>query len=194
MQILPISFFDRPAEIVARELLGTLLMSEVGGAACVAEIVETEAYTGPDDEASHAHIRFGVTRRNAVMYGPPGRAYVYRIYGMHWCLNAVTGAAGHPAAVLVRAARPLEGIASMRQRRPGRADRELLRGPGNLARALALDGSLNDHTLAEPPLRIFAGTPIPAAAVRTGPRIGISRAVDLPLRFWVQDSPWVSRG
>jgi DNA-3-methyladenine glycosylase len=190
---LPLEFYDRPAAVVARELLGAVIESQVGGLRCRAEIVETEAYTGPDDEASHAHIRFGVTPRNAVMYGPPGRAYVYRIYGIHWCFNAVTGAGGYPAAVLIRAGRPLEGIEAMRARRPGRTDRQLLRGPGNLVRALGLDGTLNDHPLVQPPLRLFGGEHVAEPEVRTGPRIGISRAVELPLRFWIAKSPWASR-
>jgi DNA-3-methyladenine glycosylase len=193
MQLLPTSFYDRPADVVARELLGAVLLTEIDGQRRLAEIVETEAYTGPDDEASHAHIRFGVTPRNAVMYGPPGRAYVYRIYGIHWCLNAVTGADRFPAAVLVRAAQPLEGLDAMRSLRPGQPDRQLLRGPGNLTRALGLDGTLNNHPLTEPPLRIFTGRPIADAEVRTGPRIGISRAVADPLRFWIAGNPWVSR-
>jgi DNA-3-methyladenine glycosylase len=186
-------FYHRPAEQVARALLGAVLTSEIDGQRCTAEIVETEAYIGPEDEASHAHHRFGTTRRNRVMFGPPGRAYVYRIYGIHWCLNTVTGPEGFPAAVLIRAARPLEGMAAMRDRRPGRADRELLRGPGNLARALATDGALNDHPLTEPPLRIHAGEPVDEARIMVGARIGIRRAADWPLRFWIAGSPWVSR-
>jgi len=193
MQPLPPEFYDRPADLVARELLGSILEVTVGGQLCRAEIVETEAYLGPEDEASHAHIRFGVTPRNAVMYGPPGRAYVYRIYGIHWCLNAVTGEDGFPAAILIRAARPIAGIEAMRLRRPGRADRELLRGPGNLTRGLGVDSTLNRHPLDREPLRILAGDPVGNGAVAVGARIGITRAVDAPLRFWVAGSPWVSR-
>jgi DNA-3-methyladenine glycosylase len=185
-------FYRRAAALVARELLGAVIESRVDGVVCRAEIVETEAYTGPDDEASHAHERFGITPRNAVMFGPPGHAYLYRIYGMHWCLNAVTGPPGFPAAVLIRAARPRAGLAAMRQRRPHRADRQLLRGPGNLARALGLDGRLNAHRLRDPPLQILPGVNIPDGAVHVGPRIGVTRAADLPLRFWVAHSPWVS--
>lgn len=185
-------FYDRPAEVVARELLGARLISEVGGARVTGEIVETEAYTGPEDEASHAHERIGRTARNAAMFGGPGAAYVYRIYGMHWCLNAVTGPEEFPAAVLIRALRPLEGIEVARARRPGRTDRELMRGPGKLAAALAVDGALNHHPLDLPPLWIEPGTPVPDAAVARGPRIGISRAVEMPLRFWVRGSGWVS--
>jgi DNA-3-methyladenine glycosylase len=189
---LPAAFFDRPAAEVARSLLGMRLVSDVGGVGCAVEIVETEAYVGPEDEASHGHLRLGMTPRNAAMFGPPGIAYVYRIYGIHWCLNAVTGEEGFPAAVLVRAARPLEGVEAMRARRPGRPERDLLRGPGNLCRALGVGGELNLHPLAEPPLRLAAGEPVADADVARGPRIGISRAADLPLRFWVRGSPWVS--
>ena len=127
------------------------------------------------------------------MFGPPGRAYVYLIYGMHWCLNAVTREEGFPAAVLIRAARPVHGIELMRARRVGRSDRDLLRGPGNLARALGVDGSLNGHPLDLPPLRIKSGSRVPEDLVERGPRIGITRAVDLPLRFWIAGSPHVSR-
>jgi DNA-3-methyladenine glycosylase len=193
MNPLPPRFFDDSAETVARRLLGAVVESEIGGVRCRAEIVETEAYTGPDDEASHSHVRFGVTPRNRVMFGPPGRAYVFRIYGMHWCFNAVTGPEDFPAAVLVRAARPLEGLEVVRSRRPGRSDRDLLRGPGNLARGLGIDGSFNDHPLTEAPLRLFAGTEMSDERIAVGPRIGISRAAEMPLRFWVAGSPWVSR-
>lgn len=168
------------------------LVSEIDGARCVARVVETEAYTGPDDEASHAHRRFGRTARNDAMFGPPGTAYVYRIYGMHWCLNVVTGVDGFPAAVLLRAAEPLARLAAMRARRPGRADHELLRGPGNLARALGIEGLLNRHPLDAPPLWLAAGECVADEAVAVGPRIGISRAVEAPLRFLVRGSPSVS--
>lgn len=191
-EVLPAGFYRRSAAVVARELLGVAIETRVDDVLCRVEIVETEAYTGPTDEASHAHERFGVTPRNLVMFGPPGHAYLYRIYGIHWCLNAVTGPRGFPAAVLIRAARPLDGLDAMRARRPERADRQLLRGPGNLARALGLDGRLNAHPLTRPPLRFVRGVPVPDAAVHVGPRIGVTRAADLPLRFWVADSPWVS--
>ncbi len=189
---LPAGFYLRPAEEVARDLLGCRLVSAVEGRLCTAEIVETEAYVGPDDEASHAHSRFGRTARNSVMFGPPGIAYVYRIYGMHWCLNAVTGPEDFPAAVLLRAARPLDGLEGARARRPSRADRDLLRGPGNLCRGLGVTGALNHHPLSAAPLRIEPGERVPDAEVARGPRVGISRAADLPLRFWIAGSRWVS--
>ncbi len=190
---LPASFCGRPAEIVARELLGALLVSEVGGERCVCEIVETEAYIGPEDDASHAAARFGRTARNDAMFGPAGTAYVYLIYGVHWCLNVVTGAEGFGAAVLLRAARPVEGVKAMRARRPGRPDRELLRGPGNLARALGVDAALNRHPMDAPPLWIAPGRTVPDAEIAIGPRIGITRAADWPLRFWVAGDPHVSK-
>lgn len=189
---LPLSFYDRPADVVAREMLGALIVSEVGGHRVSGEIVETEAYTGPDDEASHAHIRFGRTERNDPMFGRAGTAYVYLIYGMHWCINVATGAEGFPAAVLIRAARPVEGIETARERRPGRPDHELMRGPGNLARALAIDRTQNRGMVDGPPLWFARGSSIPDADVAAGPRIGIKRAADAPLRFWVRGSIWVS--
>ncbi|HEU0080165.1 MAG TPA: DNA-3-methyladenine glycosylase [Longimicrobiaceae bacterium] len=190
---LPPRFYDRGAGEAARDLLGALVVSGIGGARCVCEIVETEAYTGPDDEASHAHIRFGKTARNAAMFGPPGIAYVYRIYGMHWCLNVVTGPEDFPAAILIRAARPTEGLDAMRARRPGRPDRDLLRGPGNLCRALAVTGEHNFHPVQSAPLWLAPGAPVPGADVVAGPRIGITRAADAPLRFRVRGDPYVSR-
>lgn len=167
--------------------------------------METEAYVGPHDPASHAAERIGRTARNASMFGPAGIAYVYRIYGLHWCLNAVTGDEGHPAAVLIRAVEPLEGLEVMRARRSsarGRArtprppgwppDRELARGPARLASALGIDGRLDGHRLDEPPLWIEAGTPVAAGEIVAGPRIGITRAAEWDLRFLVRGSRWVS--
>lgn len=183
---LPFAFYSRPAEEVARDLLGCHILRELDGELCAVEIVETEAYVGPHDEASHAAERFGRTARNEVMFGRPGLAYVYLIYGMHWCLNAVTDSEGFPAAVLIRAAEPVSGLPRLRARRPGRADDELLRGPGNLCRALGIDGSFNGHDLARAPLRIAPGVEVPDAHVGRGPRVGISRAVEHPLRFWIQ--------
>lgn len=189
---LPAEFYSRPAEEVARDLLGCTLVRDVAGAVCAAAIVETEAYVGPHDEASHAAERFGRTARNEVMFGRPGLAYVYLIYGVHWCLNAVTDTEDFPAAVLIRAAAALEGLEVMRGHRPGRPDVDLLRGPGNLCRAMAIDRDLNGHDLARPPLRILAGERLPDSVIARGPRIGITRAVEQPLRFWVRGSPAVS--
>lgn len=194
---LPARFYARPAEVVARELLGCTLISTVGAVRTAGRIVETEAYIGPHDPASHAAERIGRTARNEAMFGAPGIAYIYRIYGMHWCLNTVTDARGFPAAVLIRALEPLEGIEVMRRRRsiPTRAlrDRELCRGPGRLAAALALDGTLDRHRLQHAPLWIEHGSEVAAADVVTATRVGITRAAEWPLRYYVRDSVWVSR-
>jgi len=138
-----------------------VLVSEVDGVRTSGRIVETEAYTGPHDPASHAAERIGRTTRNAAMFGAPGIAYVYRSYGVHWCLNAVTDEPGFPAAVLIRALQPLAGIAPMRERRQVRgrppADRELCSGPGRLTEALGITGALDGHPLARPPLWVELG-------------------------------------
>jgi DNA-3-methyladenine glycosylase len=154
--------------------------------------VETEAYVGPEDPASHAAERIGRTARNEAMFGPPGTAYVFLSYGIHWCLNAVTDRAGHPGAVLIRAAEPLGDLAVMRERR-GTRDRDLARGPGRLAQALGVTDALDGHRLDTPPLRFLDAPAVPDADVATGPRIGISRAADWPLRFTEAGSRWLSR-
>jgi DNA-3-methyladenine glycosylase len=191
---LPPDFCARPAEDVARDLLGRVLVSSVGGDVAAGRIVEAEAYVGPHDDASHAASRTGRTARNAAMFGPPGTAYVYRIYGIHWCLNIVTDRPGYPAAVLVRALEPLAGWDVMRRRRGGVADRDLARGPGRLAQALGVDRSLDGHALRAPPLLLTAGAPVPAARVAVDRRVGVVRAADWPLRFFVEGSRWISRG
>ncbi|HEX7092005.1 MAG TPA: DNA-3-methyladenine glycosylase [Longimicrobiales bacterium] len=202
---LPPAFYARPADAVARDLLGAVLVSTTGGAPVSGRIVEVEAYLGPHDAASHAAERTGRTARNASMFGPPGIAYVYRIYGLHWCLNAVTGPEGYPAAVLIRALEPLEGIDVMRRRRglrpagsdAGRRrqgqDRGLTSGPARLAQALGIDGALDGHRLQDPPLVLAEGEGVDPSAIAVGPRIGVTRAADWPLRFYIRDNPWVSR-
>ena len=192
-EALPPAVFARDTAAAARELLGVRLVSEVGGERVECEIVETEAYVGPHDDASHAAARFGRTARNDAMFGRAGTAYVYLIYGMHWCINVVTAEEGFPAAVLLRAARPVAGVGTARARRAGRPDAELMRGPGNLARALGVDGALNRHLLDHAPLWLAPGRTVPDAEVTAGPRIGITRAADWPLRFWLRGDPHVSR-
>jgi DNA-3-methyladenine glycosylase len=194
---LPRSFFARESALVARELLGKQLVSAVAGKRVSGRIVETEAYVGPHDEASHAAQRIGRTRRNESMFARPGTAYVYKIYGMYWCLNAVTDEVDFPAAVLIRAVEPLTGLDVMRKRRwpataPG-PDRAIASGPGKLATAFAITGALDGHDLCKPPLYITEGEPIARSGVVVGPRIGITRAVDWPLRFCLKNSPWLSR-
>jgi DNA-3-methyladenine glycosylase len=194
---LPQQFFARDTEIVARDLLGARLVSTVGGVRVSGRIVETEAYIGPHDPASHGAERIGRTRRNEAMFGKPGIAYVYRIYGVHWCLNAVTHEEEYPAAVLIRALEPLEGLPAMRRRRFGARvrshDRDLLSGPGKLAVAFGIDGKLDRHRLDRAPLWIEVGERVIKRSIVTGPRIGITRAADWPLRFCVRDSVWLSR-
>lgn len=187
---LPTSFFGRPARQVARDLLGRHLVSDVGGVRTSGRIVETEAYTGPDDPASHAAASIGRTERNDPLFGPPGTAYVHLNYGIHWCLNAVTDREDHPAGVLLRALAPLEGEETMRCRR---GHEELTSGPARLTEALGVGPDLQRHLLHRPPLRICRGSPVPDAAVERSGRIGISRAKDRPLRFFDATSRWVSR-
>ena len=185
------TFFDRPAERVAPDLLGARLVSTVDGLRATGVIVEVEAYTGPDDPASHAAARIGRTRRNASMFGPPGTAYVYLSYGVHWCLNVVTGAIGDPCAVLLRAVDPVEGLSVMAARR-GR-ERDLASGPGRLGQAFGITDALDAHDLSSPPLRLLPGWPTAAGSIDVSPRIGLSRARDRPLRFSVRGNASVSR-
>jgi DNA-3-methyladenine glycosylase len=155
-------------------------------------IVETEAYLGEHDPACHAVA--GHTARTRWLYGKPGSAYVYFIYGVHWCFNAVTRAEGLPSAVLVRALEPVEGIELMRRRRPrARTDTDLTNGPGKLCAALGINGEHNGLPLNAPPLTILRDRDVPDDRVRVSPRIGITRAADWPLRWHIADNPWVSR-
>ncbi len=181
----------RGARATAPDLLGWQVESTIGGVRTVGRIVEVEAYTGPHDPASHAAERIGRTRRNESMYGPPGIAYVYLIYGVHWCLNIVTGREGFPAAVLVRALEPVEGKPAMAVRR-GRT-RDLCSGPGRLCQALGITGECDGHSLDQAPLRLLPRDPVPSGQVACSPRIGVTRARERELRFFLQDSPHVSR-
>lgn len=184
-------FYARPAPEVARALLGRVLVRDGLAGSVAGRIVETEAYTGPDDPASHAAARIGRTARNDPLFGPPGTAYIHLNYGIHWCLNAVTDADGIPSGVLIRALEPLDGLETMRARRAGRE--ELTNGPGRLTQALDIGPRLQRHPLDRPPLRIVPGEPVPEEHVRRSPRIGISRAMDLLYRFTDERSGWLSR-
>jgi len=171
---------------VARALIGVIvLLDGVGG-----RIVETEAYDR-DDPASHSHA--GPTPRNAAMFGPPGRAYVYRSYGIHWCLNFVCREAGHGAGVLIRAFEPTHGLAQMRRRRGVEDVRLLASGPGRVGQALGVDASFNGRRLDAPPFVLLAADAAVPVVVQAGPRIGISKAVDVPWRFGEQGSRFLSR-
>jgi len=193
-------FFARDTLVVARELLGARLVRILDGQRLSGLLVECEAYVGQEDSACHASR--GRTPRNAVMYGPPGHAYVYFTYGMHWMLNVVTEREGFPAAILVRALQPLEGIEVMRSLRQARGrprkDGELTNGPAKLTQALAIDKAFDgaDLVLGDT-LWLEQVEPIAEGAVQSGPRIGIQYADEkdrgLPWRFWIRGHPYVSR-
>lgn len=185
------TFYDRATEQVARDLLGAELECTTPDGVTRARIVETEAYLGPHDEACHAVA--GLTSRTRDLFGPPGLSYVYFIYGMYWCFNAVTRERGHGSAVLVRAVHPTAGIDLMRARRPkAKRERDLTNGPGKLCLAMGIVGDMSGLSLRKPPLRIRAGDPVPDEQVVVTPRIGITRAADWPLRYFVRDDPFVS--
>ncbi len=184
MTPLPRAFFDRETPAVARALLGQRLVRVRDGQRLSGLIVETEAYGGPDDQASHAFRR---TPRSAIMFGPAGHAYVYFIYGMYFCLNAVTEADGQPGAVLIRAIAPAEGLALMRGQRGEVPDRRLADGPGKLCRALAITRDQNGLDLtASAALFIEAGEVVADGQIVTTPRIGVrgdASARERPWRF-----------
>ena len=178
------SFFDRSVHAVAPDLIGaTLLVDGVGGV-----IVEVEAYHHTDPAA---HSFRGPTERNAMMFGPPGYAYVYRSYGIHWCLNFVCEAQGSASAVLIRALEPMQGLRLMRRRRGVAGERALCSGPGKLTEALGVSLKHNGLALDRAPfeLRARAGKP----EIVTGPRIGITKAVDAPWRYGLKGSKFLSR-
>lgn len=188
---LPRRFYLRPARAVARDLLGCLVVSRRGRALTAGRIVETEAYLGPEDSASHAAFKPG---SHALFYGDGGFAYVYLNYGIHHCLNAIAGAAGRPGCVLIRALEPVAGLATMARRRGVGADSaRLASGPGNLARALGITVRENGADLTRGLFTIEPPDRPRDFRIASGPRIGITRAADLRLRFWIHDNPFVSR-
>jgi DNA-3-methyladenine glycosylase len=186
------AFYERNTVRVAKELLGKVLVRRLGPVLLKGIIVEAEAYRGHDDAASHAYM--GPTGRNQVMFGEPGRAYVYFTYGMHYCLNVTTEPAGQPGAVLIRAAQPIKGIAEMKRRRRVDNVKDLSNGPAKLTQAFAVTSTLNGHDLtlgrklyvAEP----FRPDPF---AIASGTRIGIRVAAERRWRFFVKDNPFVSK-
>ena len=187
---LPVRFFARPAEVVAAELIGTVMVSRIGGAVTAGRIVETEAYLGVIDPASHGFAGRR-TVHNASIFGAPGLWYVYRSYGMHWCANLVAAAEGEAAAVLVRALEPVDGLEVMRERRGAVPDRQLCSGPGKLCRALGITRDLDGLMMLGSDVVVVRGArPARVAATR---RIGITRAEEWPLRFVEAGSRWLSR-
>lgn len=175
------AFFDRPAPLVATDLIGAeFTIAGAGGL-----IIETEAYTH-EDPASHSYN--GQTPRNRAMFGPPGTVYIYRSYGIHWCLNFVCQAVG---AVLIRALEPRTGLDLMRQRRGLDNPVLLCSGPGRLCQALAVNGDMNGQSLAQDPF--YLDVPVERPAVSSGLRVGITKAADVPWRFGVKGSPFLSK-
>ena len=195
MSIIDREFYNRPALVVARDLLGCTLVRMQSGQRLTGVITETEAYQGEDDLGCHASA--GKTPRTAVMYGVPGHAYVYFTYGMHWLLNAVVSPLGTPAAVLIRAIVPLEGRSQMAENRPFNAGKTgWTDGPAKLTQALAIDGAFNTVDLCNPQgnLWIEAGKPIPDRNVARSPRVGLNSVPEpwrsIPWRFVAHSGAW----
>ena len=189
---LPVAFFRRPAEVVAAELLGMVVVSSAGGQRTEGRIVETEAYLGYDDPASHGYLHRR-NARNEALFGPPGSWYVYLSYGMHWCANLVCQRAGLASAVLLRALEPLTGLDIMRRRRGGVPDRELCSGPGKLSQALGITRDLDGSRMLASGVVVRRPDSIEDLAIAATPRIGITKAAEWPLRFCWAGSPWTSR-
>jgi DNA-3-methyladenine glycosylase len=188
------AWFDRPAADLAIELLGSRIVHDASDGCVGGQIVEVEAYRGPEDLAAHSSR--GQTPRNSVMFGLPGHLYVYLIYGLHHCLNIVAGPGMKPEAVLIRALALEEGIElALRRRGSAVADRRLASGPGNVGRALGVDRSLNGINLLDGPVRVEPRSGRPPE-ISSGPRVGVDYAGDWaarPMRFWITDDPHVSR-
>lgn len=190
METLPLEFYlNSDTTVIARNLLGKILIHETDKGKVGGIIVETEAYLGKRDPASHAYR--GKTRRNSSMFGPPGTSYVYISYGIHHCFNVVCQPAGVGETVLIRALEPLMGLEIMERNRKGVARTQLTNGPGKLCQALGIDLSFNGHDLTQQPLYLLSGDS--PAAVGTSTRIGISVGRELPLRFYIKGNRYVSR-
>lgn len=182
--ILPRSFYARDAVQVGRELLGKVMVH----GPCAGIIVETETYLAEGDLASHAAV--GMTNRNRVMFGPAGHAYVYLAYGMHDCANIVAGS----GCILIRALEPVEGLELMRARRPkARTDRDLTSGPGKLTQALAITRALNGVDMTRGDFVVLDRKSVTEVEIDVGPRIGITKCADFPLRFTIKGNQFVSR-
>lgn len=186
------AFYERDTVRVARELLGTILVRTNGHTVLRGVIVEAEAYRGEGDPASHAYR--GPTKRNAVMFGPAGHAYVYFTYGMHYCLNVTTELTGNPGAVLIRAAQPTSGIEQMKKRRRTDQLRDLANGPAKLTQAFAVSRSLNGHDLTlGKKLFIVKGDSVEPLDIASTSRIGIRVGLEKPWRFFIRENPFVSK-
>ncbi|WP_406288915.1 DNA-3-methyladenine glycosylase [Streptomyces sp. NBC_00209] len=187
-----VDFLSHPAEEVAPKLLGCVLTCKTPEGTVSIAITETEAYSGTADPASHAYR--GRTARNATMFGPAGHLYVYRSHGLHWCANVVTGTDGVASGVLIRAGRVIEGEDLARKRRGAKVDSpRLARGPGNVGQALGITAEHNGaDLLTGTSVMLSEGEPVPAALIRVGPRVGVSKAHDWQHRFYLAGDPTVS--
>ncbi len=188
---LPTSFYARDTVRVARALLGCIVESRLNGNITAGRIVEVEGYIGPGDPAAHGYGNRR-TQRNAALFGPPGTSYVYFIYGMHWCFNAVTEKDGYPAAVLIRALEPIGGIDIMEKRRGHSNVRLLCSGPARLCQALGITAAVNGLSLVDGPVCIKRARSRERIQIDACPRIGITKASEWPLRFVERKSPWLS--
>lgn len=184
------AFLENFSPIAAPRLLGCEFERTLDGQVLRARIVEVEAYD-QTDAASHSYR--GRTPRNEVMFGPHGHLYVYFTYGMHYCMNVVTGPDGHGAGVLIRAVEPLEGLEIIQKNRHFRPERELTNGPGKVTQALGINRDLGGHNLHEPPLKLIVRPALPDAQIVRTTRVGISAAKDVPWRFYIAGNPCVSR-
>jgi len=193
LTLIEAAFFGRHPSVVAPALLGCVLASEVDGRFVAGRIVETEAYLGQDDAGSHAATH-AMTPRNSVMYGAPGTAFVYFTYGNHHMINLVCQPEGIAGVVLIRALEPLAGVDVMTARRHGRALRELCSGPGKLAQALGIDLTDNATVLGSGRLSVYQGAPPAKSEVSVSGRVGLTRGYELDLRYFMNHSPFVSRG
>lgn len=193
-KILNISFYKQDASIVAKKLLGTYLIHQSPEGQTIGKIVETEAYLSINDPASHSFK--GLTNRNSVMFGPPGRAYIYYIYGMYYCFNVVTGKKGSGQAVLIRALEPIEGIPLMKLRRNKDEITELANGPAKLVQAMGITKNLNGSDLTHDSIQISqprAGDEIDPNEIKVSGRVGISKGNDMLLRYYLKKSKFVSK-
>lgn len=191
-------FFEKPTLVVARALLGQRLVKQEGEARIAGFISETEAYIGTEDDGCHA--KAGLTPRNRTMWGPAGHSYVYFTYGMHWMLNLVTELEGFPAAVLIRAFIPEEGLAIIQQRRGGQPSKHWTDGPAKLCQALGIDGTYDGLDICLPDSRLFIEPmqPVPESSVTTGPRVGLNQVAEpwksMPWRFRLPLDHYITRG
>lgn len=191
MRVLERDFFNRETTLVAQDLLGKVLETEVQGTKVSGIVVETEAYLGQEDPGSHSFR--GKTKRNSVMFGPAGYSYVYQIYGVHFCYNVTTDHDEIPSAVLIRALEPISGINIMKQNRKKEARKDLCSGPAKLVQALGITKSMNGTSAVNGPVRFFDGHLNDPFSIIETTRIGLAQGADLKLRYYIENNLYVSR-